>query len=165
MPELYEKEKQKIQQHLDGVKWYAITTDTWTSRAKQAFSAITVHYVTNEFKLQSHLLETREFPESHTGVNIAQEIEEVLQGIIAESTDNGANIISAIEVLECLHLLCFSHTLQLAVEQALKIPEVAKMIDKCKRLVAHFNHSSKSYYLLHQKKIALNNKHLSLIQD
>ena len=172
MPELYEKGKEKIQQHLDGVKWYAITTDMWTSRAKQAFSAITVHYVTNEFKLQSHLLETREFPESHTGVNIAQEIEEVLgewklplQGIIAATTDNGANITSAIEMLECPHLPCFSHTLQLAVEQALKISEVAKMIAKCKRLVTHFNHSSKSYYLLHQKQIALNHKQLSLIQD
>ena len=39
------------------------------------------------------------------------------------------------------------------------------MIGKCKRLVGYFNHSSKSYYLLHQKQIALNHKQLSLIQD
>ena len=89
-------------------------TDMSTSRAKQAFSAITVHYVTNEFKLQSHLLETQQFPESHRRINIAQGIEEVLgewklplQGIIAATTDNEANITSAIEVLECPALTYF----------------------------------------------------------
>jgi len=45
-------------------------------------------------------------------------------GIVAATTDKGANIIAAIEMLEVLHLECFSHTLQLAVEQALKLPEV-----------------------------------------
>ena len=34
-----------------------------------------------------------------------------------------------------------------------------------KRLVAHFNRSPKSYYLLHQKKIALSHKKHSLFND
>ena len=80
----------------------------WISRAKQEFSAITVHYVSNDFKLQSYLLETREFPENQTGVNIAAEIEEVLdewklalQGIMAAATDNGAT------QMRCLNALTY----------------------------------------------------------
>lgn len=56
----------------------------------------------------------------------------------------GANITAAIEMLEVPDLPCFSHTLQLAVEQGLKLPEVSKITDRCKRLVTHFNHSLKS---------------------
>ena len=88
-----------------------------------------------------------------------------VDGIIAAITDNGANITAAIEMLEVPYLPCFSHTLQLAVEQALKLPEVPKITGRCKRLVAHFNRSPKSYYLLHQKQIASGHKKHSLIND
>ena len=80
-------------------------------------------------------------------------------------TTNAANVTAAIEKLEVLHLPCFSHTLQLAVEQALKLPEISKITGRCKRLVAHFNRSPKSYYLLHQKQAALGYKQHSLIND
>ena len=105
-------------------------------------------------------------------MNIVEELECILTewnlpqcDIVAATTDNGTNIALAIEMLECPRFPCFSHTLQLAVEAALKLPEVAKMIGRCKRLVPHFNHSSKSSYMLCQKQIALHHKHLSLIQD
>ena len=45
MQDLYLSEKRKVQQHLIDVEGYAITTDMWTSRAKQAYCAITVYFV------------------------------------------------------------------------------------------------------------------------
>ena len=143
----------------------------WTSPAKQAYCAITIHFIT-QFKLQSFLVSVYEFSDSHTAEDIVGEINGILaewnlpaQGIVAATTDNGANITAAIEKLEVPHLPRFNHTLQLAVEQALKLPEVSKITSRCKRLVAHFNHSPKSYYLLHQKQVALGYKQHSLIND
>lgn len=120
----------------------------------------------------SFLISVHEFSDRHTAENIVEEINDVLakwnllaHGIVAATTDNGANITAAIEILKVPHLSCFSHTLELAVEQALKLPEVSKIIGWCKRHVAHFNHSHKSYYLLHQKQIVLVHKQHSLIND
>ena len=55
----------------------------------------------------------------------------------------------------------FSHTLQLAVEVVLKLPEVLRALARCRHLVAHFNCSAKSTYLLKQKQ----RKTLALVQD
>ena len=68
---------------------------------------------------------------------------------------NGANITAGISLQGVTQLPCFSHTLQLAVEQALKLSNISKLIARCKRPVAHFNQSTKSYALLHQKQITL----------
>ena len=60
---------------------------------------------------------------------------------------------------------CFSHTLQLAVEEVVKIPVVSKALARCRRLVSHFNHSAKSTYMLKQKQSHLQHKQLALVQD
>ena len=56
---------------------YSCTTDIWTSRTQHVYVGLTVHYL--EFSLQSHLLETKEFPDSHSGVNIASEMDKVFR--------------------------------------------------------------------------------------
>ena len=57
------------------------------------------------YQLKSYLLETLEFPESHTGTNIAEELQEILKNwrlsqnkISAITTDNGTNIVAALEI-------------------------------------------------------------------
>ena len=44
MQDLYQKEKGRVQQPLNDVEGYAITTDMWTCRAKQAYCAITIQF-------------------------------------------------------------------------------------------------------------------------
>lgn len=60
---------------------------------------------------------------------------------------------------------CFNHTLQLAVEQVLKLPRVSSALARCRRLVSHFSHSAKSTYMLKQKQTNLQCKQLGLVQD
>ena len=172
LPSIYEREKQKISAKVSAADYFALTTDMWTSRANQSYTGVTVHFITTEFKIESCLLETREFVESHSAENIMLELEESVDqwGLLrsklaAVVTDNGKNIVRAINDLEWPHVNCFSHTLQLAVLEAVKIPEISRAIGRCKRLVTHFNHSSKSTYLLNQKQINLNLPQHSLIQD
>jgi len=124
--------------------------------------------VDNNYKLQSYLLETVEFPDAHTGVDISEELSTILEesklsqaNLSAVTTDNDANIVSAMELLQWSRVPCFSHTVQLA-EVVLKLPEVSRAIARCKQLVEHFNRSAKSNYLLKQKQDC---KQLALIQD
>ena len=66
-------------------------------------------------------------------------------------TDNGTNIVAAFEIKQWKRMPCFIHTLQLAVEVVLKLPEVSHALARCRHLVAHFNRSAKSTYLLKKK--------------
>ena len=76
--------------------------------------------------LQSHLLETREFPKDHTAVNIQEELTDILHDwglsykkLAGATTDNSANITCAVNLgwSDC-HL---SHALQLGVVKAMQI--------------------------------------------
>ena len=61
IPKMYETKKNRIKASLMNVSCFSITTDMWTSRAKHANTALTVHYLNADFQLCSHMLETKEF--------------------------------------------------------------------------------------------------------
>ncbi|ODN93541.1 hypothetical protein L198_05406 [Cryptococcus wingfieldii CBS 7118] len=50
----------------------SITWDLWTSADCTSFVAVTVHWVTNKFKITSDLLEFKELESAHTGSNLAE---------------------------------------------------------------------------------------------
>ena len=90
--------------------------------------SFTVHFITDEYHLKHYLLETKEFTESHTAKNIAEEMTSIINewgleyaGLIAATIDNASNIRAALHLLQCLHMPCFSHVLNLAVEKAYSV--------------------------------------------
>ena len=55
LPSLYHKQKAiVIEKTASGLKYFAITTDCWTSRAQHSFMSLTVHYISAKWNLQSH---------------------------------------------------------------------------------------------------------------
>ena len=53
LPELYDKQKQKVcQQTGEGLQWYAVTCDGWSSRANHSYVSVTLHYINNEWELK-----------------------------------------------------------------------------------------------------------------
>lgn len=172
LPQMFETEKSRILHLVEGVKHYACTTDMWTSKAQHAYMSLTVHYISEDFSLHSHLLETKEFPDSHTGVNIAEGLEGVLQdcnlflsGLTAVTTDNGSNIVAATNLLDCVRLPCFSHCLNLGVEKASSLPDISRALARCRCLVSHFNHSPKAAYMFKKKQEDLQHSTQNLIPD
>ena len=118
-----------------------------------------MHYINEDFNLCSHLLETIEFSDSHTGQNIAEELTSILkswclseENLVLITTDNGSNVVSAAGLLNWTRMPCFSHMLQLAVEAAKGISAVERALAQCRRTAGHFSHSVKSSYLLRQKQ-------------
>ena len=65
----------------------------------------------------------------------------------------------ALESLDWPHQCCFAHTLQLGVNKAMELPEIAK------RMVTHFHHSVKSTNILRQKQKDLHHFEDCLVQD
>ena len=126
---LYEVEKQKLVQRLNGLP-LSVTTDLWTSNALQGYITLTGHYVTADWSLNANVLATRRVYERHTGSNIASEVRKILedfkvQSLTAIATDNAANMALAAKELDTFHVSCFAHTLQLAIEDGLKLPQIA----------------------------------------
>ena len=139
IPKLYDAERECVSNAISNVDNFALTTYIWTSRHNQAYTGLTIHYVNDRYDLQTQLLETVEFPDSHTGVNISEELKAILDewglahdNLSAVTTDNGTNIVSTMELLQWSRMPCFSHTLQLAVKVVLKLPEVSCTLARCR---------------------------------
>ena len=175
LPNLYRRELDRVKTSLSDSTSFSMTTDIWSSRANDSYIGYTFHYFTDdgcEFTLKSHLLEVHSFPDSHTGENIMTELQEVFSrwnllpsNLASFVTDNASNIVRAFTLLGWPRVSCFNRTLQLAVEEAVRIPAVSKALARIRRLVTHFNHSPKATYVLKQKQQLLQHTDLTLIQD
>ena len=73
------RERLENRKQMEHALYFAVTTDGWTSRANQSYLSLTVQYIDEEWTLQSHLLETCQFAEAHTGDNLATELEGMLE--------------------------------------------------------------------------------------
>ena len=68
---MYHSTKQIIKEELNDCDSLCLTTDTWSSSAKQSCISLTVHFITRDsFQLKSYLLETRHMPKSHTSEHL-----------------------------------------------------------------------------------------------
>ena len=113
----------------------AATTDFWTDKyTKTSYYTVTVHYVNESWKLIERVLFTTGFPdESKTGENIRRELNRRFEifGIpsdivhkITFVTDQGSNIIKALETVERLN--CSAHCLNSALRNAFKTESLKK---------------------------------------
>ena len=172
MRKIYERERENILVKISSIDDYSFTTDFWSSCQNRSYGTITIHYIDSDYVLCSHLLERKEVTQAHTGMNIAEEIRGImdewglsLDQVSGVTTDNASNMVLAMNVLEWTRIPCFSHSLQLAVEDALKLPQVSRALARCRKLVSRFHHSAKSAYLLRQKQVDLHQEQLCLIRD
>ncbi|CAH0562953.1 unnamed protein product [Brassicogethes aeneus] len=141
----YEKTFLVCQTALNKVEAVTLTTDCWTSRNSKNFMAVTAHFINENFKNQSMLLDCSSFGETHTSQNLSKELKRVilewnLEGkILMVISDNAANIRKAIkDELKLNHLGCYAHTINLVAQDELKQPDVSGLLEKVKAIVAYF---------------------------
>ncbi|KAK0131243.1 Zinc finger BED domain-containing protein 1 [Merluccius polli] len=96
VPNLYKEVKTNV---LECLGWLDMRRlDAWTSRATESYVTITVHHITDEWKLESCVLQTRAMYDSHTGENIAALLKEAVAEWQLDTkdpvlvTDNAANM-------------------------------------------------------------------------
>ena len=125
------------------------TTDMWTSRSGNAYLSLTSHFITVDFKMRFKNLQTRHFPGIHDYSHIMEVISaaakewciNIQKQVVAFTTDSGSNVVKALDEMNVLRLACAGHTLNLAVQKALKVHQVVTAIGRCRKLVAHFHKS------------------------
>ena len=104
IPEKSEKIKQTLTRQLQSTPSCSVTLDIWTSRRMHGYFAVTVHFITQEWKMKSYLLCCRQLKGSHTGENIRLEYENIIEEYGIEEkvfkavTDNGSNMVKAFKL-------------------------------------------------------------------
>ena len=154
VPALYEKVKVDVVDSMSRAQRVSITVDGWTSRATDSYITVTAHYVNDEWDLQSHVLQTRVFNESHTGANLAL------------VTDNARNMLVAGAGADITpHVRCVAHTLNLASQKALKMDVVSELLVKVRRVVTYFHRSPQASEVLREIQSQLHLPNHKLIHD
>lgn len=113
----YERVTDAVKQMLLDVEYVTLTTDSWTSNSTEAFVAVTAHFITKAWKMESILFDCSRFTGSHTGLQIRRAVIEICEEwgvankVHAIVTDNASNMTSAVALLGFAHLPCLAHTI------------------------------------------------------
>ena len=113
---------------LQEAEYYSVTTDLWSSASKlELYLAITVHYINREWELISYCLNTLFLPQDHTGVNISEALQSILESwslpenkFACITTSNGSSVAAAVEILGWNGLSCFGHNLHSTITNSMK---------------------------------------------
>nr|XP_028576607.1 zinc finger BED domain-containing protein 1-like isoform X2 [Podarcis muralis] len=143
VPKLYsdtvEKMKREIQRQSESE--VAITTDSWTSVAGTPFVAVTVHFISDEWKLTSACLACKHFLEDHNPDHLCEMLTDTfsewdidVKKIFCSTTDNGSNILKAVRQLGFEHISCFAQNINIGVNRALSLTPLKRAIGKLKGL-------------------------------
>ncbi|XP_038155642.1 E3 SUMO-protein ligase ZBED1-like [Cyprinodon tularosa] len=150
LPKMYDECRDGLQAKLSTVTFFASTTDMWSSRATEPYISLTVHYITDDWSLNSNCLQTSFFPEDHTGENIASGLKQFLQEWkldeakqVCVTTDSGANVVKAVALNKWTRLSCFGHNLHIAVERSMRDSRIDRAVGVSKKIVSLFSHSWK----------------------
>ncbi|CAH2083585.1 unnamed protein product [Euphydryas editha] len=149
IPQYYTKVRADVKKRLSNpqkVEKISLTLDMWTSRANENYMAITGHYITSTFAMQSVLLACDYFSDRHTSINIQDflkksvdewNLQEKINFVVS---DNASNVQQALTDLGWKHFDCYGHTLNVIVQDALSTVQMT--IDKVKEIVRFFKKSS-----------------------
>ena len=166
----------KLGDQLSNIEHASLTTDIWTSIRMEAYMSVTIHFVTDDWKLERYVLATLPLEERHTGENIAKWILRVLEKfsidpskIRALVTDNGSNMLAAAKKLYDEHqwvpIKCSAHSLQLSVNAGLNGKTISRAVGAARSLVEHFKKSVHATTALKAKQVQMSTPKNKLIQD
>lgn len=126
----------------------ALTSDFWTSLSNESYCGITGHWITDEWNLQSIVLECVNVIERHYSNYVTElynhftEEWDIRKKIKAIVTDNARNIVSAVNQSGFPHIPCIAHTMQLSILYGFKAADTEILFGKCRKIVGHFKHSA-----------------------
>lgn len=146
----YETEKANLKSKLEKMSFLALMVDMWSSCRMDSYLGVTCHYICDEnidsrfasLSLKSNVIATKVVNEAHTSENLARWINAVLDDyninpckVVGIVTDNGANIVKAIRILQdqhssWLHFRCAAHSLQLCISDCNKTNGIDRALGK-----------------------------------
>lgn len=94
----------KVSAILSTVNNISLAVDLWSDRKLRSYLGVTAHFFNSDFELKSIVLALKQFTESHSGLNIYDQLSRIIceyniqNKIFKILTDNGANLLSAIRL-------------------------------------------------------------------
>uniref|UniRef100_A0A8C5R241 BED-type domain-containing protein n=1 Tax=Leptobrachium leishanense TaxID=445787 RepID=A0A8C5R241_9ANUR len=79
IPALYNETKAQVIASMSQASRVAITCDAWTSVTTDSYITFTAHYISKDWQILSHVLQTRAVYESHTGEKLAELLSRVVE--------------------------------------------------------------------------------------
>jgi hypothetical protein len=111
---------------------FAITMDSWTSRAVHGYLGVTIAYIDDAWTLQSAVIACAPLRTPHGGEVLSQALKQHLpvpasiEHVCAIVTDNGSNIVRAVELATGDRgVRCAAHTIQLVLRDVAKQEPIA----------------------------------------
>ncbi|XP_063230949.1 zinc finger BED domain-containing protein 4-like isoform X1 [Bacillus rossius redtenbacheri] len=180
IPALYEETKHSLKkmlvQDLPTISSIAFTSDGWTSRSTDSYISLTCHYLRPDFTSVSFAMSNTVVNESHTSVQVATTIKNVLIDWEIDPavtsiplfciTDNAHNFRQAsVSLFKDGSRSCFAHTLQIAIENSKNdCPGTTTLLSKARSIVGHYRRSTRARKRLHTFQEQLNMPKLEVIQ-
>lgn len=163
IPSLYEQSVENAHDIIKTGKKFCITTECWKSINEINYISIIAHFLDENFKLNSLLLECLSATTCHTAVSLEGEIRRILSDwkirendVILAVSENASNIKNAIEDgLRWHHYECFAHTINSIVKDGLNNNQVEKLITKIKHVLYNYdeNHISDNQTMEHHRNL------------
>ncbi|XP_030245001.1 zinc finger BED domain-containing protein 4-like [Drosophila navojoa] len=151
MLHLFKETSAKLAVILENVPDIAITCDLWTSSTNVSFLSVTGHFVL-DYSPKTVCLARQKLIDStdHSAQNIANTLQDILSfwnildKTVCAVTKNSSSMLEACEILKIQNHPCFAHTLNLVVQDGLKLEDdaIKALFAKCKTIVKFFKQSS-----------------------
>lgn len=74
----YNTTKETLLDKIKSCTALSLTMDIWTSNQMESYMTVTAHFISNDWRLHSFMLETKVVEISHTAANIAERLSEVM---------------------------------------------------------------------------------------
>ena len=117
IPALYEKTREQVASDINKARYFVATTDMWSSSTMEPYLSYSIHFIDDNWILQTKCLQTLFVPKDHTADNLCEVMTETLTQWKLEmdwqvciTTDNGSNITcAATSRLMWMRLPCVGH--------------------------------------------------------
>lgn len=170
IPDRYLECKDQIMELVQNAKTVCLTTECWTSVAKNSYFAVTAHFLI-DFESKSVLLHCEPLSTSHTAEALAVTLKDIASQwnitnkITLAVSDNTENLKRAIQKTGWPYFGCFLDKLNLIIEKAIRT--IDSILQKVKIIVDHFKNNNLATKALvkYQIDIDKNTEPLRLIQS
>ena len=148
---LYKASRSSVSGMLKELSFISFDTDIWSNTSKQQYISLIGHCTFNNFDQQCIMLNCYPFKDSHTGVNICDNLSHLIRDweipkykVHNIVHDNAANMVSGIDsISDFTSLRCFIHTTQLIITDCiLEQVSVSNVLEKCRKFNTYFKLSS-----------------------
>jgi len=145
IPELYEKCVKEVRERLRDINYVTLTTNSWTLMNSECYISITAHFIDEECRLRSYLLDCFKYEEKYTAEDLSSTMEtilndwDVLKKVNAVVSNNTANITAAIGLLSGFRISCFADMINTVVVSGLA--EMHELMERVKVIGEFFKNN------------------------